>query len=53
MKWYRVFAVLAFFFVVACTDPILPRYPEEEDNKKDDETPQTGFVVEVSEARLV
>lgn len=54
MKWYQVMmVVLGFLFVAACANPVMPRYPEDETNKKDDETPDTSFVVDVSGTRLV
>jgi len=53
MKWFRGMIVLLLFLAVACTDPVVPKYPEDETNKKDDENPDTSLVVEFTEVRLV
>jgi hypothetical protein len=52
MKWYRGVIVLLVLLAVACTDPVVPKYPEDETNKKDGEIPDTSLVVDYSGVRL-
>jgi hypothetical protein len=52
MKWYRAMVVLAFLLVAACTDPVVPKYPEDDTTKKDDDNPDTALVVDAPWSRL-